>query len=222
MKINYCLIAHPRSGSTYLRFIISFLLKTYAMQPNHNNDSTFKNWPPNLENKKSIHFRKYHNIREYRIKQSFLTKHSKITKHIIIIRNPISNIKTNCKYDNKFPEQLHKTRHYKNYWNNIKFIDDLDENILVISYHNLTSGDTTLHFKEIAKMIKFFDLSEDAIKNYEYEKIKLLSKNLYPRKENVDTWFDTKELYDLCKKKIDKLKNEELKQILYYELDQDI
>ena len=221
MNINYCLIAHPRSGSTYLRFIISFLLKTHAMQPNHNNDPTFKNWPLNTENKNKIHFRKYHTVKEFIDNKKHLLNKGENTKFIINIRNPILNIKANCKYDNKFPENLEKTQHYKNYWNNIRFIDNCKEDILVLSFHNLTSKDKNLHYQEINKMIDFFDLDKNEIQNYDYEKIQSLSKKTYKPKKDIPTWFNQNEIYNSCIQEIQTLKNQNLKNILLYELNRE-
>lgn len=223
-NINYCLIAHPRSGSTYLRYIISFFLKTYAMQPTHNNDPKFINWPPNTENSKMIHFRKYHTINNFKEYKGYLLKHSKKIRYIIIVRNPISNLKSDFKYSESYPKKIWKTEKYRNYWNNIKFIDNIDniDDILILSYQNIVCGDQDTHYKEIKKIINFLNLPENEIENYKYDEIKSMSRSLYPNVKNVDTWFNVENMYNNCMDKIKELKNDDLKQVLIYELNQKI
>ena len=222
-KKSYALIAFARSGSTYIRYIISYFLKTYAMQNNHNNDPVFKNWPESIENSNKYHFRKYHIFSDFLENKYLLTNHCNDIKYIILVRDPISNIIANCKYENDYTDEHFKCLS-EDYWTNVKNIDKLDKNnkIIFISYYNISSKIKDIHFKEIKKLLNFFELSNDILKDYDYEKIYSISKNEYVRTQSKDfmpkIWFNINNVYNEFLNKIKNIKNEEYKKILYSEI----
>ena len=148
---NYFLLAYPRSASTYTRFIISYLLKTYAKQPIHNNDPTFKSWPKDLSNDKKNNFVKFHFV------DQLLLNKTKDFKLISIIRSPIDSIKAFCIYDKNISEDISNSYKWNKYWENIYYLDNLD-NVLLLSFKNITNNNDEIHLKEIKKLCKFLNI----------------------------------------------------------------
>ena len=210
------LLGYPRGGTTYLRFILSYLLKTYAGQPDHNNDPIFSDFPKDTTNSLSKNFIKFHFSDE--IKEHHLN--NKNIKYIFIVLNPIDAIKAyqiyKKKHNQNFNAQIENSIEWSQYWKNIEFIDNIKPCIF-ISFKDLINEEK--HYNVINDICTFLSISigdynKDVIYNNYNERC---NKYRYNSSKQAD-YFDRSVLRDKIMEKLVNIKNIELKNMILNEL----
>jgi len=205
------LLGYPRCGTTYFRFIISYLLKTTANQPTGNIDPIFKNFPLDISNKDNIIFIKFHFANQ-------ISKDINNDKNIFIISNPIDSIKRFQNYKSNNNETYNKdiinSIEWELYWDNINYIDNI-KNVYFVSFNEIIDKDSK-HDNMINKLIKYLNIPDINYDRNEIFKVYNDTCNSYRyNTTTVKDYFDRNELIELSKVKINELNNIELKNLLY-------